>query len=346
MKHLLTIIMAVLLLTTISFAQNKSVELNKDVLNELMEAGGWDLDQASWSVEMWVKFAAFEGDGIEEAHFVDFWTGGAGLSSQLYPKPGLHVLTTAGNGYSFGISGETELLLDTWYHIAIAVDGSTKEATIFLNGEVEASGASDGNNEGKHPNMLDSLVIGHFRGLAYDADWAATRAKFDEVRVWYKALTESEVKANMNSALVSGDKLEAVWNFDDANDIHKDATGNGHNMISGGRVDATNSSDDAPTLTDVVEQKGFAPESFSLSQNYPNPFNPTTIIDFAIAKQSNVTLNVYNAIGQKVAELVNGNMNAGTYEASFDATNLSSGIYFYKLSASNFVSIKKMMLLK
>jgi hypothetical protein len=89
-----------------------------------------------------------------------------------------------------------------------------------------------------------------------------------------------------------------------------------------------------------------APRSFTLSQNYPNPFNPTTTIDFVLPKASDVKLSVFSVLGQKVAALVNAHMNAGQQSVIFDASKLPSGVYFYKLEAGNFRSIKKMMFLK
>lgn len=88
------------------------------------------------------------------------------------------------------------------------------------------------------------------------------------------------------------------------------------------------------------------PKDYELKQNYPNPFNPSTTIKFGIPKTGNVKINVYNSIGIKVAELVNNNFNAGYHTVTFDATNYSSGIYFYELQADNFKSIKKMILIK
>jgi hypothetical protein len=88
------------------------------------------------------------------------------------------------------------------------------------------------------------------------------------------------------------------------------------------------------------------PTRFVLEQNYPNPFNPTTVIEFALPKQAAVKLSVYNILGEKVAELVNGTLSAGYHSVSFNASDLSSGIYIYKITAGNFVSVKKMMLLK
>ena len=87
-------------------------------------------------------------------------------------------------------------------------------------------------------------------------------------------------------------------------------------------------------------------ESLSLSQNYPNPFNPTTVIKYSVPTSGYVTLKIYNLMGQEVAALVNGQLMAGSYKTNFDASKLSSGVYFYKLNAGGFMMTKKMMLLK
>ncbi len=85
---------------------------------------------------------------------------------------------------------------------------------------------------------------------------------------------------------------------------------------------------------------------FALKQNYPNPFNPTTEISFDVPKESRVRLSVYNALGQKVADLLNENLSAGTHRVQFDGSALTSGIYFYKMQSAGFTSIKKMILMK
>jgi len=100
------------------------------------------------------------------------------------------------------------------------------------------------------------------------------------------------------------------------------------------------------TLTGVVERESGIPKQFALQQNYPNPFNPSTEISYEVPKASFVKLSVFNMLGQKVADLVNGEQNPGKYQAPFNASNLSSGIYFYRLTAGSFVSIKKMVLIK
>jgi hypothetical protein len=86
--------------------------------------------------------------------------------------------------------------------------------------------------------------------------------------------------------------------------------------------------------------------SFDLGQNYPNPFNPSTKITYSVAERGNVSLKVYDVLGNEVADLVNTTKDAGSYTVNFDASNLASGLYIYTLKAGNFTSSKKMMLLK
>ncbi|MCX6162470.1 MAG: T9SS type A sorting domain-containing protein, partial [Ignavibacteriae bacterium] len=88
------------------------------------------------------------------------------------------------------------------------------------------------------------------------------------------------------------------------------------------------------------------PETYSLSQNYPNPFNPVTKINFALPKSGLVTLKVYDVLGKEITTLVNEVKNVGAYTVDFNGSNLSSGVYFYKLSSGDFTSIKRMMLIK
>ena len=88
------------------------------------------------------------------------------------------------------------------------------------------------------------------------------------------------------------------------------------------------------------------PKEYELSQNYPNPFNPATDIKYNLPEASRVTLNVYNIIGQKVASLVNGEVEAGFHSVTFDGRDLPSGTYIYRLQTPNYTQTKKMVLLK
>ena len=95
-----------------------------------------------------------------------------------------------------------------------------------------------------------------------------------------------------------------------------------------------------------VKDQSVNPLSFNLSQNYPNPFNPSTMINFAISKRSLVTLKIFNVLGKEVSTLINSEKEPGTYNINFNAGKLSNGVYFYKLTAGNYSSVKKMILMK
>lgn len=103
--------------------------------------------------------------------------------------------------------------------------------------------------------------------------------------------------------------------------------------------------------TDINESESFIPKKHYLAQNYPNPFNPTTTIKYTIGESDkiasiNVQLTIYDILGRKITTLVNEEKSGGTYEVIFDASNLSSGIYFYSLKANSFNQTKKMVLLQ
>jgi hypothetical protein len=100
------------------------------------------------------------------------------------------------------------------------------------------------------------------------------------------------------------------------------------------------------TFSAIHDHREAAPVSFQLLQNYPNPFNPTTIIGYSLPSTTMVELTVYNTLGQKLQTLFNNKQKSGKYEVRFDAKNLSSGIYFYRLKTTKFSQIKKMILLR
>jgi hypothetical protein len=100
------------------------------------------------------------------------------------------------------------------------------------------------------------------------------------------------------------------------------------------------------SVTDVRDESAAIPTKYALNQNYPNPFNPSTVINYQLPEAGQVTLKVYDVLGNEVSTLVNEFKQAGVYNAKFSNSQLSSGIYFYKLQVGNFVSVKKMMLTK
>jgi hypothetical protein len=98
-------------------------------------------------------------------------------------------------------------------------------------------------------------------------------------------------------------------------------------------------------ITDV-DEKVHLPLRFGLSQNYPNPFNPATVIRYSLPVTSYVMLKMYNVLGQEVATLVNAEMKPGSYEVTWDASGMASGVYLYRLTAGSFVETKKLVLMR
>jgi len=98
--------------------------------------------------------------------------------------------------------------------------------------------------------------------------------------------------------------------------------------------------------SDEIEVEILGPLTFDLDQNYPNPFNPSTNIKYSVPETGSVKLSIYNALGEEVAVLVNGIVQAGFYEVTFDASNLPSGAYYYRLQSDNLNQVMKMLLLK
>lgn len=104
--------------------------------------------------------------------------------------------------------------------------------------------------------------------------------------------------------------------------------------------------------SNTIEVDLSTPIDFNLSQNYPNPFNPITTINYSLPFESNVKISIFNSLGEVVTELLNSSQQSGYHSISFNAVNISSGIYFYAISASSiegqneFNSVRKMILLK
>jgi hypothetical protein len=105
---------------------------------------------------------------------------------------------------------------------------------------------------------------------------------------------------------------------------------------------------DVGTISSItsIEDENTTPVGYCLNQNYPNPFNPITTIGFDLTKTSNVTLKIFNIIGEEVAILVSDKLTAGSYNYDWNAGNLASGVYLYRLQAGDYVETRKMILMR
>jgi len=189
-----------------------------------------------------------------------------------------------------------------------------------------------------------------------DAQLQVTMNGFDAIpgdsRVTLNWSTASEVSNDRFEILRDGNLVQTVPSQGNT------ATGNDYSWTDNGLVNGTPYSYtlmaiDVANERQVVGTANATPAAsvatvseYALRQNYPNPFNPSTSITFDLVESGNVSLRVFNMIGQEVATLVNGNQNRGQHTVSFDATGLPSGLYLYRLEADGFTDLKKMLLMK
>jgi len=256
-----------------------------------------------------------------------------------------------GNGSWHEISTPANSLqLNQWHHVAATYDGALMK--IFIDGELAAQSNSvftigNANNS--------NLLVGDSPGFP----GRVFNGKIDEVRIWNVARTESQIQNTMNTILspeyysTADSGLVSYWRLDEGTGQIAEDLSFYSNTATLGTSPSPDANDpiwvSANILIVNVENENnsdIKPTNFSLSQNYPNPFNPVTSIKYSVSSMENVTLKVYDILGNEVVTLVNENKSAGNYDVEFDASKLSSGVYFYRLKAGSFIQTKKMVLLK
>jgi len=163
----------------------------------------------------------------------------------------------------------------------------------------------------------------------------------NEFVVWFE-VTDPDAPAVMISVEPDdGDYHSYTYSHDHGNKWLRfvDGEGNVYNYLVHAYLGLSSAVEDELLTSNI-------PEEYSLSQNYPNPFNPVTTIQYALPKPGKVSLTVYDIIGREIMELVNEEKNAGLHSVDFNGSQLSSGLYLYRLKSNNFQQIRKMMILK
>lgn len=209
------------------------------------------------------------------------------------------------------------------------------------------------------PSVVNTGTVDLNPGGVVDAE------QWESVLIRYENVTVSNYNAdgnnNFGEMLVDDGTGEARVELEDGNhsfgngsvpslivintgDQFTSLTGILHYSYGNFKLNPRNDGDFAGYISDVKDET--IPNKFEISQNYPNPFNPTTKIQFSIPNSEHVVIKVYDILGRQVAELMNNTVHAGTYTLTFNAANLSSGIYVYKIQAGDFVATKKMILMK
>ena len=154
---------------------------------------------------------------------------------------------------------------------------------------------------------------------------------------------------NVGTTSVTAIQQNVRENSDDTNYTYPLSISSGTFTIDGSRLGTGYACQGwlrAPGASIVRDNPGSLPHTYSLFQNYPNPFNPTTTITFSLPQQSFVSLKVFDVTGRELSTIISDQLEAGIYTRQWNAANLSSGVYFYRLNAGSFTATKKFLLLK
>lgn len=194
------------------------------------------------------------------------------------------------------------------------------------------------------PSIPNSITIPKNNSYVFvtGSSWSDSTKKMDIATVKYNILTGDSVQQRRINGSGSGDDAGIM--------VTSDSTGNifvvGYESIINHGFDIAAVKFESGDLISVKKISSEVPVNFILHQNYPNPFNPDTKISFDLPKSAIVKLVIYDMTGREVSTIINGYMRFGSYEVEYKPVNLSSGVYFYKLSTDDFSSVKKMILLK
>jgi len=208
-----------------------------------------------------------------------------------------------------------------------------------------------------NPNINGSpLSNGDYIGVFYDSSGVLRCTGYS---IWtgtgnivVTAWGDDQTSGGVKEGFASGELIKwMIWRKSDAKTFRAYATYQSGGLFSNDSTFAVNglsglASLVGTTLVSVEANAKVIPDKYILYQNYPNPFNPSTTIKFALPERVKVNLSIYNLLGEKVAELINGELTAGYHEVEFRGLNFPSGVYFYRIKTDKFISTKKMVIAK
>ncbi len=236
-------------------------------------------------------------------------------------------------GSSSGWATTLDNLVNTQSPLKIELSGYTDLVRLFIDADVTRTG-----------DITDNDLVLRFV-VAEDVFYDGRSSISNHKNVMRKMLPTPEglafdIALNETKGFEQIVNLDPVWDIDSLNLVVFVQSSGSKTVYQSETINYTD------LVVSIYSEPVTTLENFLLEQNYPNPFNPSTRIRYSIPNSEFVTLKVFDVLGNEVARLVNEDKPAGSYEINFSASQLSSGLYFYTISAGNFVETKKMILLR
>jgi Secretion system C-terminal sorting domain len=291
---------------TITFRRVGLLPLNQDFTNSTFPPPFWGLD-AGGGTQYWTWNAVGGYQASTGSAKYDYWTALTSTPLQTLTSNQFPPVTSTNNVLKFDYTHAFYLSGTTLAPDSCIIETSADNGTTWT--RLIGMGASQTLTSGTNSSPIMTTVGGPFSGA-----FTPTLASQWATKVFTMPVGTNKVRFVAKSGYGNNLYIDNI--------IATNAVGIGGTEIT------------------------LAPDTYSLEQNYPNPFNPTTNINFSIPKSGLVTLKIYNVLGKEIATLVNEVKAAGIYKVNFNASNFSSGVYFYKIESGNFSDIKRMVLVK
>ena len=360
MKKLLLLFCFILSLSVVTFGQTL-------LLNENFDYGTTVNSDITLVTQSWARHSGAQGPqyaypGLSYAGYPS--SGVAGALSFTFGSSGTNDgdvnrqlstnVSTTSNVYASFLLNLTAAKVysgagDYFFHLGPTVLSTTFRGRVFVMSN--GSGFSFGLAKSSSPEVTvyDSNILNFNQTYLVVLKYSFNTSAADDDRATLYVYSSGIPASEPGSPIVTISSVGA-GSGSDPSDIGSVAVRQSSNcptgLIDGIRVSTNWGLTLTGTVTSVEENNPNVPTSFSLSQNYPNPFNPSTVIKYQVPQDAFVNVSVFDILGNQVSTLVNENKAAGTYELKFDASNLTSGIYFYKIHTGSFTQTKKMILMK
>jgi hypothetical protein len=193
--------------------------------------------------------------------------------------------------------------------------------------------------------LYDTLYnSSNFTGVINNSNTAKLVSLVMDASSTWTLTKDSHLTIIINSAGISGTTVTNITG--NGHNVYYNSSNSANSYLNAGTYSLVGGGYLLPEGTTDVEDETSIPTDWGLSQNYPNPFNPSTTINYQIPSSGQVTLQVFDVLGREIETLVNGVKQAGSYSVTFNAQNLPSGVYVYRIRGNNFVQSKKMLLIK